>query len=91
VPVVATQVGGVPEAVVDGITGVLVPPFNATALADACIALIQDPQRRAALGRAGRKFVLDNYQWRQNAATMAAVYGQLLSGRPVRTASVKVA
>jgi glycosyltransferase involved in cell wall biosynthesis len=91
VPVVATRVGGVPEAVVDGVTGVLVPPFDAAALASACIALIQDPQKRAALGRAGRKFVLDNYQWRQNAATMAAVYGQLLSGLPVRTASVKVA
>ncbi len=85
VPVVATRVGGVPEAVVDGDTGILVPAFDARALAEACMALIRDPARRAALGRRGRQFVLDNYQWHANAATMASVYRQLLAGEPVRT------
>jgi glycosyltransferase involved in cell wall biosynthesis len=79
--VVATNVGGVPEAVVDRQTGILVPPFDAQALSEACIALIRDPERRKALGRAGRQFVLDHYQWKANAATMAAVYGKLLSRR----------
>jgi glycosyltransferase involved in cell wall biosynthesis len=91
VPVVASRVGGVGEAVVDRVTGLLVPPGDPDALAGACIGLIRDPQRRRQLGRAGRRFVLDNYQWRQNAATMAAVYGQLLAGRPVRTPNVKLA
>ena len=81
-PVVATRVGGVSEAVIDGVTGLLVPPNDPQALADACIALIRNPQRRLQLGRAGRRFVLDNYQWRQNAATMANLYRQLLAGRP---------
>jgi L-malate glycosyltransferase len=91
VPVVAARVGGVGEAVVDGVTGVLVPPGDPEALADACIALIRDPQRRRQLGRTGRRFVLDNYQWRHNAATMADLYRQMLAGRPVTSPNVILA
>src|SRR6185437_1857972 len=91
VPVVATKVGGVPEAVVDGQTGILVPPFDSDRLAAACIALICDPAARARLGKAGRQYVLDHYQWHQNAATMAGVYSQLLAGRIVSTPSMLLA
>ena len=85
VPVVATRVGGVPEAVVDGQTGILVPPFDSNRLAEACIALIRDPDRRVRLGKAGRQFVLDHYQWHANAAIMASVYRQLLARQTVAT------
>jgi glycosyltransferase involved in cell wall biosynthesis len=85
VPVVATRVGGVPEAVRDGQTGILVSPFDAKGLAEACIDLIGDPERRAALGKAGRQFVLDRYQWKANAATMASVYAQVLARGEVLT------
>jgi glycosyltransferase involved in cell wall biosynthesis len=85
VPVVATRLGGVPEAVVDGQTGILVPPFDAKSLAEACISLIRDPQRRKTLGKAGRQFVLERYQWKANAATMASVYAQVLAGQDVST------
>ena len=88
VPVVATRVGGVPEAIVDGHTGILVPPFDVESLAMACISLIRDPERRSALGRAGRQFVLSHYQWQRNAATMASVYRQLLARQPVATPSI---
>ena len=88
VPVIATRVGGVPEAVIDGQTGILVPPFDSNRLAEACIALVRDPERRARLGRAGRQFVLDHYQWHANAATMASVYRQLLAGQSVATPSI---
>lgn len=91
VPVVATKVGGVPEAVVDGETGVLVPPFDVDRLAEACIGLIRDSNRRKQLGKVGRKFVLDHYQWHPNAATMASVYGQLLSRQDVSTPCMIVA
>lgn len=91
VPVVATRVGGVPEAVVDGQTGILVPPFDANSLAEACIALIRDPDQRARLGQAGRRFVLDHYQWHANAATMASVYRQLLARQAVITRSMYTA
>lgn len=85
IPVVATQVGGVPEAVVDGQTGLLVPPFDPDALARAIIGLIDDPQRRVQMGRAGRQFVLDNYPWLRNAAVMGSLYEQLLSNAPTPT------
>ena len=56
--IVATPVGGVPEAVVDGETGVLVPPEAPAALADAIEALLADAPRRAAYGEAGRAKLL---------------------------------
>ena len=85
VPVVATSVGGVPEAVEDGVTGVLVPAFDVDGLAAACIELIRDPAHRGRLGKAGRQFVLDHYQWHENAATMASVYSQLLARARIAT------
>ena len=52
-PVVATAVGGVPEQVVDGSTGLLVPAHQPAALAEALLSLRGDPVRRTSLGRAG--------------------------------------
>jgi glycosyltransferase involved in cell wall biosynthesis len=54
VPLVATKVGGTPEIVVDGETGILVPPEDPQALARAIDALLGDRERREALGRRGR-------------------------------------
>jgi glycosyltransferase involved in cell wall biosynthesis len=56
-PVVATAVGSVPESVIDGRTGYLVPPGDAGRIAERVIELFQDPARRAAFGRAGREHV----------------------------------
>lgn len=53
-PVVATGAGGTPEAVVDGETGLLVPPLDPEALAGALAALVMDPERRRRMGTAGR-------------------------------------
>jgi glycosyltransferase involved in cell wall biosynthesis len=55
IPVVATAVSGNPEAVEDGVTGMLVPAESATALADALIALLVDPEQRRRMGEAGRR------------------------------------
>jgi glycosyltransferase involved in cell wall biosynthesis len=55
VPVVATSVGGTPEAVVEGETGLLVPPRDASALARAIDAVLVDPDRARRLGEAGRR------------------------------------
>ena len=54
-PVAATAVGGVPEAVVDGETGVLVPPNDADALAAALVRLSRDPALRSRMGAAARR------------------------------------
>lgn len=56
-PPVATRIGGIPEVVEDGVTGLLVPPEDPDALADAAIRLLGDPNRRGALARAGRRRV----------------------------------
>ncbi len=60
-PVVATDVGGVHELVVDGVTGTLVPPSDPGALADALRRLLVDPALRARLGAAGRARVLSDF------------------------------
>lgn len=54
-PVIATKVGGLPEIVVDGETGMLVPPEDPTTLARAILALIGDPATRRKLGKAGHE------------------------------------
>jgi glycosyltransferase involved in cell wall biosynthesis len=53
-PVVGTRTGGIPEAVVDGVTGLLVPPRDEAALAAAIGRLLGDPDLRQSYGRAGR-------------------------------------
>ncbi len=56
-PVVATAVGGVPEIVVDGITGYVVPPRDPSAMADRIVALLGDRERARAMGVVGRRRV----------------------------------
>ena len=61
VPVVASQVSGIPELVRDGRTGVLVPPADPVALADAIADLLSDPGRGAHLAAAARRLVVDEF------------------------------
>jgi glycosyltransferase involved in cell wall biosynthesis len=60
-PVVATAAGGIPEAVEDGVTGRVVPPRQPAALADALAEVLQDEERRIALGAAGRRRFLERF------------------------------
>jgi starch synthase len=75
--VVGSRVGGIPEVVADGRTGLLAPPGDPGALAAALNALIGDPVRAAALGRAGRERALAEFSWAQIAAQTAELYGTL--------------
>ena len=61
VPVVSTRHSGIPEAVVDGVTGLLVEEHEVDAMAAAMSALLDDPERAAAMGAAGRRRVLEHY------------------------------
>lgn len=56
-PIVATNVGGIPEAVTDGVNGLLVPARNPAALAEAIVKLLQSPELRKAYGAAGQQAV----------------------------------
>ena len=60
-PIVATRVGGTPEAIIDGKTGILVPAKDIRAMAKALISLIDDPLLRDRLGVAGAKLARENY------------------------------
>jgi glycosyltransferase involved in cell wall biosynthesis len=59
--VVASNVGGIPEMVVDGVTGLLVPPHDPPALAAAIVRLIQDHQLADMVARAGHDLVHDRF------------------------------
>ncbi|HEY2287419.1 MAG TPA: glycogen synthase [Streptosporangiaceae bacterium] len=75
--VVGSRVGGIPEVVADGRTGLLAPPGDPLALADALNALVTEPDRAAALGRAGRERAVAEFSWAQIAAQTAQLYQAL--------------
>ncbi|MDQ2796834.1 MAG: glycosyltransferase family 4 protein, partial [Actinomycetota bacterium] len=74
-PVVASPTCGVPEMVVEGRTGLLVPADTSMVerLADALVAVLTDPAKAAAMGRAGRERVTERFLWRHVADRMAPV------------------
>jgi glycosyltransferase involved in cell wall biosynthesis len=78
-PTVATRVGGTPEAVVDGVSGVLVAPGDAGALAVAIAGLLDDPARAAALGRAARQTVVEDFSVERMVSATEALYLNLLA------------
>jgi len=77
VPVVATAAGGIPEAVVDGVTGRLVPPRDPPALAAALGEALADPGRRAAWGRAGRRRFEERFTADRMVEATLAVHAEL--------------
>ncbi|MEA2163541.1 MAG: hypothetical protein QOK37_1668 [Thermoanaerobaculia bacterium] len=78
-PVVATRVGGMPESVRDGETGLLVPPSDPTALASAIVQLLEEREKAGAFGRAGRKLMLERFTEARTADDVAALYTRLLN------------
>lgn len=78
VPVVASRVGQAQEYIVDGTTGVLVPPDNGGAMAQAVLALLADPARARAIGQAAQQSVIDQYAWPRLASTLEAAYQNVL-------------
>ncbi|WP_328378581.1 DUF3492 domain-containing protein [Streptomyces sp. NBC_00440] len=81
---VSTDVGAVVEVI--GGTGLVVPPRNPRALADACLALLRDPARRERLGAAARARALELFTVEQNLAAFHGIYLDLISHCPVRRA-----
>ncbi len=77
-PVVATEAGGVPEIIVDGQTGLLVPPGNVDRMADAICQLLSQPERTAAMARLGRQRVAERFTIERTARDVEAVYAEVL-------------
>jgi glycosyltransferase involved in cell wall biosynthesis len=77
-PVVATAVGGTPEVVVDGETGLLVSPRDPDALAGAISRLLRDPDLRRAMGRAGLARVRHQFSMEETVRRNQDLYARLL-------------
>lgn len=76
-PVVASRVGGLPEVVEDGVTGLLVPPDDTAALAEALVRILEDRHRAAQMGDAGRTRAKQHFDSRAMIAATYAVYAEV--------------
>lgn len=74
-PIISTPVSGIPEAVRDEETGVLVQPHDSAAIADAVTRLLADPERAAQLGRNGRSLVTERFDVSRNAERLLELFG----------------
>ena len=73
-PVIATRIAGIPELVQDGVSGVLVPPGDANALAMAILAALSDPAQKTAMGAAGRAKVMRDFNIQTEVAWLARLF-----------------
>jgi glycosyltransferase involved in cell wall biosynthesis len=77
-PVVATKVGGNSEAIVDGVTGFLVPPADPKALARSIISLLSDSKKRESMGKAGFERVKSTFDINKSVREIEQIYSRLL-------------
>jgi glycosyltransferase involved in cell wall biosynthesis len=76
-PVVATTAGAFPEVIEDGVSGLLVPPRDAPALARAIERLLDDGGLRRELGQGGRRRIEERFSWRETALRTLALYQEV--------------
>lgn len=85
VPAIATRVGGTPEAMEDGTTGLLVPPRDSTALAEAMALLLEKPELARHFGESGRRRVIDLFSIEKMVHQTELLYRKLLSAKRSQT------
>lgn len=83
-PVVATNVGGIPEVVLDGETGILVEPKDSDAIVDALLRLIENPDLAQKMGERGRDVALSKFSGQRYAKDMERLYTYLIEERKPR-------
>jgi glycosyltransferase involved in cell wall biosynthesis len=86
-PVVSSRVGGLPESMVDGKTGLLVEPNNPAALADAMLRLIADKKMARSMGITGGARARELFSWEVVAARLSSLYQALTSDLPIASIS----
>lgn len=77
-PIVAFEVGGIPDVVIDGVTGKLVPAYDTKKMSKAIISLIADPTQREEMGRRGRQIILEGYSLKKQAQNYLSLYKELI-------------
>jgi glycosyltransferase involved in cell wall biosynthesis len=82
-PVVATRVGGVPDVVREGASGLLVPPGDPVAAAGSMLSLLADTERRRAMGDAARAWVRDRFSLERLTGDLASLYTHLLGRKGI--------
>lgn len=80
-PIVGFAHGALPEIAVDGETGLLVPPGNVTALAEAALTLLRDPERAHRMGRAGRQRALEAFTIERTVGDLEGILSELVPRR----------
>jgi glycosyltransferase involved in cell wall biosynthesis len=88
-PVIASRVGGLPEVVVDGVTGFLVPPGDVNALRERLDQLLRDPALAQRLGANARELVLERFTWAKVAERCLSAYETLTASRPLDRKAVR--
>jgi glycosyltransferase involved in cell wall biosynthesis len=90
-PIVATRTGGTPEAIEHGVCGLLVPPRDPAAMADAIDSLLRSPALRERLGAAARRRVSERFSIKANVDATERLYRELLDQEPLSSAVPSVA
>jgi glycosyltransferase involved in cell wall biosynthesis len=87
-PVVASRIGGLPEIVVNGQTGLLVQPDNTLQLAEAILQLIEDSELSRTMGKAGRIRAEQLFSWSRVAASFDSLYSRLCNSKGASNSSL---
>jgi phosphatidylinositol alpha-1,6-mannosyltransferase len=80
-PVVGSRAGGIPDAVADEETGILVDPSSCDQVADAVVRILSDSELAARLGEAGREFATTQRSWAMAASELTRIFAVLAAGR----------
>ena len=87
-PVVASRVGGLPEVIQHGVSGMLIPPGGAEALAAACVELAGDRERAGRIGAEARRIVTEEFSHERSGAAVVDLYRSLAARRPARLGGI---
>jgi glycosyltransferase involved in cell wall biosynthesis len=78
-PVIATNIGAIPEIITDGVNGIMVPPGDCTAVSDAILRILKDPKTAAAMGLAAREKVKQKFLLSDTMNTVTMLYDSLVA------------